>query len=401
MSKTQNPIIPLVPRELVTAPFFAAVKQTEPRELVIDGKKWAIGIAHPTKRRESPALDMRHARACFALLSFRDRLEDGRTIHFSMNEFCKRYANSRGGRYARNILDILFDLQETFVSREIEDDKIEYFQILGEITIHQKAARRRDALQAVSPQKEMWLDRIALSPEFFGLMTRWEELARIRLDVLNGLKSTKAQAIYTYIPSRAVHHSKDSPFQITAENILEQIGASIEDKKDKNGKIIKRNYKSKRKEVFVQHGEKSIINQLDGAEIANGSRLRVALEETKDGRDVKLIFWTEKDETEKPALEAKPTSKMLDAWLASGRSKAAYEQRLKSRKPLNDYHRELLERSRVEVEGNERFFENAAALLGSQMDMVLSEAKGDALEEDEGNNPTGRMIYRLLKAIEG
>lgn len=384
-----KPIIPLVPRELVTAPFFAAVKQTEPRELTIDGKKWAIGIAHPTKRRESPALDMRHARACFALLSFRDRLEDGRTIHFSMNEFCKRYANSRGGRYARDILDILYDLQETFVSREIEDDKIEYFQILGEIVIHQKAARRRDALQALSTQKEMWLDRIALSPEFFGLMTRWEELARIRLDVLNSLKSTKAQAIYTYIPSRAVHHSKESPFQITAKNVLEQIGAPVPE------------HKSVRKKVFVQHGEKSIINQLDGAEIANGSRLRVALEETKDGRDMKLIFWTEKDETEKPALEAKPTSKMLDAWLTSGRSQAAYEQRIKGRKPLSDYHLELLERSRVEVEGNERFFENAAALLGSQMDMVLSESKGDALEGDPGNNPTGRMIYRILKAIQG
>ena len=389
MPPNPKPITPLVPRELVTAPFFAAVKQTSPRELVIDGRRWAIGIAHPTKRRESPALDMRHARACFALLSFRDRLEDGRTIHFSMNEFCKRYANSRGGRYARDILNILYDLQETFVSREIEDDKIEYFQILGEIIIHQKAARRRDALQAVSSQQEMWLDRISLSPEFFGLMTRWEELARIRLDVLNNLKSTKAQAIYTYIPSRAVHHSKDSPFQITARNVLEQIGAPVPE------------HKSKRKQVFVQHGEKSIINQLDGAEIANGSRLRVTLEETKDGRDMKLIFWTEKDESAKPVLEGKQTSKMLDAWLASGRSKQAYEKRLKARNPLSEYHRELLERSRVKLEGSERFFENAAALLGPQMDMVLSEAKGDALEGNTGDNPTGRMIYRLLKAIEG
>lgn len=113
-------LTPFVPRELVVAPFFAAVKQTKPRELVIDGKKWAIGIAHPTKRRESPALDMRHARACFALLTFRDRLHDGRTIHFSMNEFCKRYAKSQGGRFARDVLNLLYDLQETFVSREIE-----------------------------------------------------------------------------------------------------------------------------------------------------------------------------------------------------------------------------------------------------------------------------------------
>ena len=128
--------------------------------------------------------------------------------------------------------------RSTFVSREADDDTIEYFQILGEIYIHQKATRRRDAMQAVSCQHEMWLDRVALSPEFFGLMHRWEELARIRLDVLNGLKSTKAQAIYTYLPSRAVHHTKDNPFQITARNVLEQIGAPIPA------------YKSKRRQVF-------------------------------------------------------------------------------------------------------------------------------------------------------
>lgn len=386
MNKAQEPITPLVPRELVTAPFFAAVKQTEPRELVIDGKKWAIGIAHPTSGKESPALDMRHARACFTLLSFRDRLKDGRTIHFSMSEFCHRYAKSRGGRYARDVVRILWDLRETFVAREIEDDNIEYFHILGEIVIHQKAARRKDALRALSTQKEMWLDRVSLSPEFFGLMRRWEELARIRLDVLNSLKSTKAQAIYTYIPSRAVHHGKDSPFQITARNVLEQIGAPVPE------------HKSVRKKVFVQHGEKSILNQLDGAEIANGSKLRVVLEETKSGDDVKLIFWTEKDEQAR-ALEPPKTSKMLDAWLVSGRSQKSYEERIKKRRPLNDYHRELLEKAEVEIEGNERFFENAAALLGGQMDMLLSEAKGDALEGDAGNNPTGRMIYRILEAV--
>ena len=278
--------------------------------------------------------------------------------------------------------------QETYVAREIEDDTIEYFQILGEINTHQKAARRRDALQAVSSQHEMWLDRVSLSPEFFGLMRRWEELAQIRLDVLNSLKSTKAQAIYTYIPSRAVHHGKDDPFQIKAANILEQIGAPVPQ------------HKSVRKKVFCQHGDKSILNQLDGAEIANGARLRVVIEETRDGSDMKLIFWTEQDEQAKP-LEPPKTSKMLDAWLVSGRSQKVYNERLKKRRPLSDYHRDLLEKADVEIEGNERFFENAAALLRGQMDMLLSEAKGDALEGDAGNNPTGRMIYRILEAIKG
>jgi len=92
---------------------------------------------------------------------------------------------------------------------------------------------------------------------------------------------------------------------------------------------------------------------------------------------------------------------MLDTWLSSGKSHKIYTQRLSKRRPLSDYHRDLLEKADVELEGNERFFENAVALLGNQMDMILSEAKGDALEGDAGNNPTGRIIYRIIEAIKG
>ena len=209
----RDAITPLVPREMIVAPFFAAVKQSRERDIVVDGKRWVIGLDHPTKRRASPALDMRHGRACFALLSFRDRLRNEREIFFSMNEFCRRYASSQGGRYASDILNVLFDLQETWVAREVDGGKVEYFQILGDIKIHQKTARRRDALKMLSMQQEMWLDRVTLSPEFFGLLKRWEELARICLHVLTAIRSPKAQAIYTYIPSRAVfdqsgHHPR-------------------------------------------------------------------------------------------------------------------------------------------------------------------------------------------------
>lgn len=125
----------------------------------------------------------------------------------------------------------------------------------------------------------------------------------------------------------------------------------------------------------------------------------MALEETKDKSDFKLIVWTEGGGEPTPnVVESK--SKMLEAWLTSGRSQRLYEKRMKSRQPLSDYHRDLLERADVKLEGNERFFENAAALLGIQMDQILSEAKSDALEGDAGNNPTARIIYRLMSAIQ-
>ena len=129
-------------------------------------------------------------------------------------------------------------------------------------------------------QQEMWLDRVTLSPEFFGLLKRWEELARICLDVLTSLRSPKAQAIYTYIPSRAVHHTESEPFSIKLATILEQIGAPVPAAK------------SKRKQVFTQN-KTSILSQLNGAKIIDGI-LRTELLETRDGADFKLIFWVEK-----------------------------------------------------------------------------------------------------------
>ena len=381
----QEPIIPLVPREMIVAPFFAAVKQTQAREIVVDGKRWVIGLDHPTKRRSSPALDMRHGRACFTLLSFRDRMENGREIFFSMNEFCHRYASSQGGRYASDILNVLFDLQETWVAREIDDGKVEYFQILGDIKIHQKTARRHDALKALAMQQEMWLDRVTLSPEFFGLLKRWEELARICLHVLTSIRSPKAQAIYTYIPSRAVHHTKSKPFSINLATILEQIGAPVP------------KAKSKRKQVFTQNNN-SILSQLNGSEILDGI-LRAELADTRDGSDFKLIFWVEKDNASEPIAPPKK-SKLLEAWMKGGRSRASFQERLKKLKPLEYYHHELLEQAGVELEKTERFFQMAYTLLGPRFEKILSEAKGDALEGDRGTNPTGRLIYRILHAFE-
>ena len=377
-------ITPFVPREMITAPFFAAVKQSQEREIVVDGRRWVIGIKHPTKRRSSPALDMRHGRACFTLLSFRDRLQNEREIFFSMNEFCLRYASSQGGRYAGDILNILFDLQETWVAREVDGGKVEYFQILGDIKIHQKTARRHDALKALSMQNEMWLDRVTLSPEFFGLLKRWEELARICLDVLTSIRSPKAQAIYTYIPSRAVHHTKSEPFSIRLATILEQIGAPVPAAK------------SKRKQVFTQN-RNSILSQLNGAEIIDGI-LRAELAETRDGSDFKLSFWVEKNDASEPIAPPKK-SKMLEAWKNGGRSQTSFQERLKKAKGLEYYHRELLELAGVKLEKTEKFFQMAYALLGPRFEKILSEAKGDTLEGNHGNNPTGRLIYRILHEL--
>ena len=114
-------VVSIVPREFVTQPFFPAQEQTTPRVLNIDGVRWTIGVPRPDKRGNAVAFDMRHGRLSFALLSFRDRLQDGRVIRFSMNELAHRMASSNGGRYSRSLLELLFDLRNTWVGLERSD----------------------------------------------------------------------------------------------------------------------------------------------------------------------------------------------------------------------------------------------------------------------------------------
>lgn len=382
-------LTPSVPKELITAPVFAATRQTGSRTLDIDGVKWTLGAPRPDMRQFSPAFDIRHGRLCFALLSFRDRLINGREIRFSINELAHRMANSNNGQYSRQLLNLLFDLRDTWIQLEYPDTSKTNFSVIESLRVNNKPVRRSDAADVIKQQGELWLDFVNLSPEFFGLMQRIEKLGRIRLDVLNEITSPLAQSIYTYIPSRAVHHTQLSPFAIRLTNALEQLSHPVPP------------YKSFRKNLFTQN-RTSVIAQLDGRELIDGV-LRVDLAETKDGTDYNLLAWVEKDTSDiTPAQPRQAKSKLLSLWLETGRSKVDFDQRMKKRQPLSDYAEELLTKSKVTIDGSRTFFEMTCALLGeNRFHAILSEAKGDALEGDPGNHPTKRLIYRLTEAVKG
>ncbi len=90
------------PKEYFLAPIFAAAPQTGAREVTVENHRYLIGGFHPMGgTNHPPALDVRHARAIFSLLSFRSEY-DGRLICFSFNELCMRYAQSNGGRYTNS-----------------------------------------------------------------------------------------------------------------------------------------------------------------------------------------------------------------------------------------------------------------------------------------------------------
>jgi len=385
-SEPKQEIRPLVPRDFLLGPVFAASKQAGPRQVTIRKREYTIGGFHPIHRtRVSPALDVRHARLCFAILSFRDVFSNSPKFTFSFNELCRRYAGSNGGRYSRDIGDLLGDLMDTYFRiRNLETGIAHSYRILEHIDIEERPIRRRDALKAQSNQMEMWFHGVTIAPEFYNLLQDIAELQYLKLEAFTSIRSPLAQAIYLYIPSRAHHHSESNPFEITVPKLLEQVSHPAT------------KFKCRQKKLFLQN-RNSVLSQLDGKETLTGT-FRVRLAETADGKDFKLQAWIEPKEEKK--VPPKPKSKFIQAFLDRGVTREEIQKRLKRVAPLDSYEIELLEKGKIEIEGNKRFLEMAKALLGrTRFEQLLSEAKGDALEgQQTTKTPTHRLIHRIMEA---
>lgn len=384
----------LVPKDYLKGPIFAAQKQTGSRTVEVGGKQYIIGGISPLEDgRYCPALDMRHGRACFTMLSFRTSLDDGDTIRFSINEFCHRYAASQGGKYARAVRQILSDLLNCYFSVKNPDGSESCYRIIERVKVTKRAPRRRPKVAGVEPaQMEIWLDEIRMSPEFRALLNDVAQLGHIRIDVLNRIASPIAQALYTYLPSRAVHHKgRGNAWEISLSELLAQVGQPVPATK------------SERKRVFTQHAQTkagSILKQLDGLETL-AQIMRVELAETSDGTDWKLRAWV--DEQVKAVTDGKAgAGKLLAAWVASGRTEAAYAEALKHMTGLSPYEQELLEAGRVQIAGNESFLAMVKALIGpDRFHGLLGEAKAVRVEEQSYDNPTGLLFSRLMQAVRG
>jgi hypothetical protein len=391
-SRANRGLSVLAPRDYFLGPVFAATKQTGSREVTIMDKRYQIGGFHPLRRNLCPpALDVRHARAIFSLLSFRRPYEDdgSRLIRFSFNEFCRRYARSNGGRYSRDIAQILGDLLDSYIRvADIKSGISHEYRLIEHIDIERRPIRRRDATLANDFQSEMWFNGCRLSPEFYSLLGRIAELQDLDLEVFTSIRSPLAQAIYLYIPSRAHHHSADDPFEISLTRLLEQVSFRIPPQKQR------------RHQIFTQHENegRSIMQQLNGLETLTGV-FRVRLVETTDGTEWKLLAWVE--QRKRKLMPDAGNSKLVKAYINSGRPQELLHQALENIKPLSDYEMELLALAKVEIAKNRRFFEVARALLPeSKFDGLLAEAKADELEGRKSRkNPTARLIYRIMEAV--
>jgi len=397
---------PLVPRDFITAPIFASRPQKGSRIVRVGDRTYIIGGFKPISedRPECPALDIRHGRALFTILSFVEAPTDNMVVRFSITEFCKRYASTVSGRYAQDMRALLSDLERCWFKITHPDGNSESYRILKNISVKLKVSRRKAATDK-APQEdrcktpgakrsfadEMWLDEVELHPKFFSLLQDYFSIAQIHLRTLTSIRSPLAQAVYVYIPSRAVHADATRPFEITLQNLLSQVGHTVPASK------------SLRKKIFTQN-RNPVLEQLNNIAVVNGI-LKVNLVETSDKEDYKIQFWVEERKGERKASinqEGEGKSILQDIWLKAGKTLEEFREKTKFPLPeLNEYQQELFKKGKIELAKNEIFFRKALALLGKEkFDELLSDAKSAVLEGRKATkSETHRLIYYIKDTL--
>jgi hypothetical protein len=390
--------ISLVPRDWLNGPVFSPKKQVAIREVAVNKNIWRMGIPNPLTNVPSAQIDMTHVRVLLGVLSF---WRGDNPMSMSIRELAKRASGSFGGAYFKLLRQKLGELRDYWIGVELENGDKRMFPALSRVEITARNVRSKKPDQQQTLPLDDWavvkkqgkdisgthvqLDNVTLAPEFVELLLDWTQLMHVRLDVMRSLTSDVAQAIYLFIPSRAVHHTKEDPWKISLSTLFEQLGMPVP------------HSKSVRKKILTQH-RTSVIHQLNNAPVLKGF-LRVSLRLNKEKTDWLLLAWVEIQE-KLPDLFSSDSA-LVEAWRNSGRSESDLAKLLKTTLPdLPDYARELAKLASVDIEKCERFLRLCILLLGkNKLLRMLAELKVEVIEGRGPQNPTGTLIWRLLNEI--
>jgi len=393
--------ISLVPRDWLNGPVFSPKKQVAIREVAVNKNIWRMGIPNPLTNEPSAQIDMTHVRVLLGVLSF---WKGDNPMSMSIRELAKRASGSfgAGGAYFKLLRQKLGDLRDYWIGVELESGEKRMFPALSRIEITARNVRSKKPEKQQTLALDDWavvkkqqgkdtsgthvqLDNVALAPEFVELLMDWTQLMHVRLDVMRSLTSDLAQAIYLYIPSRAVHHTKEDPWKIGLTALFEQLDLPIPPSK------------SVRKKILTQH-KKSVLRQLNDVPVLKGF-LKVSLRLNKDKTDWLFLAWVETSD-ELPDLRTSDSA-LVDAWRRSGRPETELAKLLRTTLPdLPDDARDLAKIASVDVEKVERFLRICILLLGkNRLFRKLAELKVEVIEGRGPDNPTGTLIWRLLTEI--
>lgn len=290
----------LVFKDFIKAPIFGVTAHQN--EVECDGWVWKTGVVTPLAQKNGvtepviPGLNVDHAEIMLALMTFQPANyhfspNPSGEFKFSLKKLCEVAYGSYSKQYYTKACKVLDDLSKCWGSVFFKDtQETHYFRVLKDILIISKPSRRN------TDGQELWLDNVVLHESYQALLGNLHRQLMIDVRVFRQVTSGPlVKAIYMYIPSRAVHHTKDAPFKIKLQTLFDQLGH----------KQNKFKYKSKRYEIMTR-GVKPIIDQLNGVAVYNGT-MYCTLKESADGSDWMLCAWSK-------IKNQKPISNLTEKW---------------------------------------------------------------------------------------
>ena len=278
----------LIFKDFTKAPIFGVTAHQN--EVECDGWIWKTGVINPLEAQEGvtvpvvKGLTIEHAELMLALMTFQPtdyhlQQNPSGEFRFSMKKLCEVTYGHYSKPYYRKASHLLNDLSKCWGSVYYKESKeTHFFRVLDKIRIISRPSRRN------KDGEELWLDNVVLHESYQELLNHLARQMMIDISMFRQISlGSLAKAIYMYMPSRAVHRSKQNPFKIKLATLFEQIGYNTSKSKRKG----------QRYQVMTR-GKSPIIEQLNGIAVYQG-KMFCSLQESADGEDWMLCVWVKKD----------------------------------------------------------------------------------------------------------
>ena len=372
-----------LPSVWVSAPLFPPLPQAEPYSITfLDGKySWTTGCKNTlayTRNYDSPYLrgfDIRHYDLIAAIISEyrKGHIDKSGKFFVSYKGLLSLIGKKTGTSPIKTISLLLDDLWNTNILWEDNEKKTAVlFRTLSKI-------------ETKIEDNHNTLVSIQLDPNFITFIDQIEKFISVRLDIKVKLPSPVAQAIYTYIPSRAIYATVKEPWRISLTTLMKELRLPLE----------KYSSKSEKKKLFTQN-KTSIMQQLDGQPLRSGDLFRCALEEKKDRSDYYFCCWVQKIE------KRTKDSRLLQCWKDAGRDVKVFYKLIDEKKPLTRKTIEDLKEMGLDPIKDRAYFEAAKAILAylgdSDFEGFIADIK---CKYDEGivHQPWALLAYNIRQMI--
>lgn len=299
------------------------------------------------------SLSMEHARVLLACLLFWNRTNN---VSVNIVDLTRAmYVNGKSGYYKKRIQQLLQEIRDTVFKRKLDRQSYNYNLI--------------QRLEFQPRKIHIWFSDFLHGEMLQPIYLDWKKFCEIR--------SSLAQCLYLYLPSRAINHTMEDPWRIKLANLAAQLGMPVSC------------HRSKLARPFIRY----VVPSLDRAPMNRGC-LRVALNNLAT-HDL-LTLWHEPQKTAQTQPDKCSSPRIREVWIKNGGTLQSFQERMERNLEISGYAMDILERLQVDVKKDRVFLQKALNLLGDdQFNAVI----GNANLADIRTHPAKYIGGALMHAI--